>query len=258
MKRIDGSTEAGRCQLAALMDRSQLDRDDEQRAVRDIIDDVRRRRDAALIDCTARFDGVTLKASELEVTDSEIESAAEQVSPRLWTVMERAAENIRAFHELQVRGSIMDTKAGCVLGQRIIPLQRVGIYAPGGRAVYPSSVLMDAIPARVAGVSEIILCTPPRPDGSVDPMMLAAARIAGVDRIFRVGGAQTVAAMTWGTETLPRVDKIVGPGNIYVALAKREVFGHVGIDFPGHRIHERRTGCDEYSRGQRIMLGLGQ
>lgn len=230
MKRIDGTTQEGRRQLTALLCRSQLDHDRERRAVGRILRDVRARGDAALRKYTARFDGVSLPAAQIEVARDEMERGFEAVPSRLRQVMERAAANIRAFHALQARPPVWDEQPGRTLGQRVLPLSRVGVYAPGGRALYPSSVLMDAIPARVAGVDEIILCTPPRPGGAVDPLVLAAARIAGVDRIFRAGGAQAVAAMAWGTQTIPRVDKIVGPGNIYVALAKREVFGFVGVD----------------------------
>ncbi|MGI5878149.1 MAG: histidinol dehydrogenase [Christensenellales bacterium] len=230
MKRIDGTTAEGRRALAVLMSRTALDQETEREAVRAILVDVRQRGDAAVLAYTARFDGATLTADRLEVTRDEMERAWEAVPPGLLEVMERAADNIRAFHALQMRPSIRDEQPGRLLGQRVLPLSRVGVYAPGGRALYPSSVLMDAIPARAAGVPEIILCTPPRPDGGVGALTLAAARIAGVDRVFRVGGAQAIGAMAWGTATIPRVDKIVGPGNIYVALAKREVFGYVGID----------------------------
>ncbi|NLG37009.1 MAG: histidinol dehydrogenase, partial [Clostridiales bacterium] len=230
MKRIDGTTAEGRRALSALMNRTALDQETERETVRGILADVRERGDAAALEYTARFDGVALTADRLEVSSDEIERAWEAVPLGLREVMERAAVNIRAFHALQIRPSIRDEQPGRLLGQRVLPLSRVGVYAPGGRALYPSSVLMDAIPARVAGVSEIILCTPPRPDGGADALTLAAARIAGVDRVFRVGGAQAIGAMAWGTATIPRVDKIVGPGNIYVALAKREVFGYVGID----------------------------
>jgi histidinol dehydrogenase len=191
---------------------------------------VRARGDAALIEYTTCFDGVSLTAAQIKVAQDEVDRGFEAVPIRLRQVMERAAANIRAFHALQARPPVWDERPGRTLGQRVLPLARVGVYAPGGRALYPSSVLMDVIPARVAGVDEIILCTPPRPDGSVVPLVLGAARIAGADRIFRVGGGQAVAAMAWGTQTIPRVDKIVGPGNIYVSLAKREVFGFVGID----------------------------
>lgn len=230
MKRIDGTTAEGRRALAVLMSRTALDQETEREAVRAILVDVRQRGDAAVLAYTARFDGATLTADRLEVTRDEMERAWEAVPPGLLEVMERAADNIRAFHALQMRPSIRDEQPGRLLGQRVLPLSRVGVYAPGGRALYPSSVLMDAIPARAVGVPEIILCTPPRPDGGVGALTLAAARIAGVDRVFRVGGAQAIGAMAWGTATIPRVDKIVGPGNIYVALAKREVFGYVGID----------------------------
>ena len=197
--------------------------------VSDIIANVREKGDEALRDYCQRFDYVTL--SDFLVTPEELETALQKVEPEFIDILEEAAKNIRAFHEKQLRQSfIMTEKPGVVLGQRVIPLERVGLYVPGGTAAYPSTVLMDAIPAQIAGVSEIVMVTPPSKEGSVNPYILAAAHVAGVGRIFKVGGAQAVAALAYGTESIPRVDKIVGPGNAFVAEAKKQVFGQVNID----------------------------
>ena len=197
--------------------------------VSDIIADVRRRGDAALFDYAEKFDKVRLEA--LEVSPAEFEAAMAAVEPEFIAVLEAAAANIRAFHEKQVRQSfIMTGKGGVVMGQRITPLDRVGLYVPGGTAAYPSTVLMDAIPAKIAGCGEIVITTPPAKNGSVNPAILAAAKVAGVDRVFKAGGAQAVAALAYGTATIPCVDKIVGPGNAFVAEAKKQVFGRVAID----------------------------
>ena len=198
-------------------------------AVAEIINDVRQNGDAALFKYEEKFDRVKLNA--LEVTPEEREQAAEAVGPEFMALLERAAANIRRFHQRQVReGFILAEEDGRVLGQRVIPLERVGLYVPGGTAAYPSTVLMDTIPARVAGCGTVVMVTPPRRDGTLNPAVLAAAGVAGVDRIFKLGGAQAVAALAFGTEIVPRVDKIVGPGNVYVAEAKRQVFGAVAID----------------------------
>ncbi len=198
-------------------------------AVSDIIADVRARGDQALLDYTARFDGARLDA--LQVSAEEMEQALAEVEPEFLRILNTAAENIRAFHSHQVRSSfVINEKNGVVLGQRVIPIDRVGLYVPGGTAAYPSSVLMNAIPAKIAGCREVVIVTPPGKDGRLPSAILAAAKVAGVDRIFKVGGAQAVAALAYGTETVPRVDKIVGPGNAYVAEAKRQVFGQVSID----------------------------
>ena len=198
-------------------------------AVAEILGDVRANGDAALLKYEERFDGVRL--SSLEVTSEEMDRATGEVGPEVVALLERAAANIRRFHERQARsGFILADTPGLVVGQRVIPLDRVGLYVPGGTAAYPSTVLMAAIPAKVAGCGEVVMVTPPRRDGTVNPAILAAARVAGVDRIFRIGGAQAVAALAWGTKSVPRVDKIVGPGNVYVAEAKRQVFGVVAID----------------------------
>ena len=197
--------------------------------VADIIADVRKRGDAALLEYTARFDGAELDS--LRVTEEEIEEARSAVEPEFLGILSRAARNIRRFHERQVRNSfILNDEDGIVMGQKIIPLDRAGLYVPGGTAAYPSTVLMDAIPAKIAGVRQVVMVTPPGKDGRVNPVILAAAYEAGVDCIFKVGGAQAVAALAYGTESVPRVDKIVGPGNAFVAEAKRQVFGQVAID----------------------------
>ncbi len=198
-------------------------------AVAEIIAGVRKGGDSALLAYTEKFDGV--KLSSLRVTPEEIEEAKASVEPEFLEVLARAVRNIRRFHERQVRNSfILNDEDGIVIGQKVIPLDRAGLYVPGGTAAYPSTVLMDAIPAKIAGVREIVMVTPPGKDGHVNPAILAAAAEAGVDCIFKVGGAQAVAALAYGTESIPRVDKIVGPGNAYVAEAKRQVFGQVAID----------------------------
>ena len=202
---------------------------DVQKIVSDIIADVRARGDEALYDYCERFDKV--KLSSLEVTADELNEAVAQVEPEFIEVLETAAQNIRQFHEKQVRNSFIITeRAGVVMGQKVTPLDKVGLYVPGGTAAYPSTVLMDAIPAKIAGCGEIVITTPPGKDGKINPAILAAAKVAGVDRVFKVGGAQAVAALAYGTESIPCVDKIVGPGNAFVAEAKKQVFGRVAID----------------------------
>uniref|UniRef100_S0DG35 Putative histidinol dehydrogenase n=1 Tax=termite gut metagenome TaxID=433724 RepID=S0DG35_9ZZZZ len=197
--------------------------------VRGILEDVRLRGDAAVLDYTERFDGV--RPENLRVTAEEIRRAADAVDPALLDAMREAAENIADFHRRQVRqGFISAEKDGIVMGQRVLPLACVGVYVPGGTAAYPSTVLMDVVPAKIAGVGRIVMVTPPGRDGAIPNAILAAASIAGVDEIYRVGGAQAVGALCYGTQTLPQVDKIVGPGNIYVATAKKQVYGLVDID----------------------------
>lgn len=194
-----------------------------------IIADVRERGDTAVLEYCEQFDGVKLSA--LEVTDSEIDEAVSLVEDEFIRIMKLAAENIREFHSRQVReGFSFEKKNGVVLGQKVIPLEKVGIYVPGGTAAYPSSVLMNCIPAKLAGCKEVVMATPPGKDGKINPNILAAAKIAGVDRIFKMGGAQAVAALAYGTESVPKVDKITGPGNAFVAEAKKQVFGTVAID----------------------------
>ena len=196
-----------------------------------ILADVKERRDAALFEYTKKFDGADIIADNLVVTEEEIREAYETVDPSLVEIIRKALVNIRAYHEKQRRYSWFDSKPnGSMLGQKITPLRRVGVYVPGGKAVYPSSVLMNIVPAKVAGVEEIVMTTPPGKDGKVNPTTLVAAKEAGADVIYKVGGAQAIAALAYGTESIPKVDKIVGPGNIYVALAKKAVYGHVSID----------------------------
>lgn len=225
------SWEVGEEQVRHLLRRSLEFTAEEEEAVREIIAEVRRNGDAALLHYTSRFDGVQLQASELSVSEEELRRAEREVSPRFKEALTLARERILDFHRRQVRQSLLVPEGdGSFLGLLYLPLRRVGVYVPGGRAPYPSSVLMNVLPAVVAGVQEIVLVTPPRRDKSVDPHILVAARMAGVQKIYRVGGAQAVAALAYGTATIPRVDKIVGPGNVYVTLAKRLVFGQVGID----------------------------
>ena len=198
-------------------------------AVAEILEDVRARGDAALFDYCEKFDHVALTA--LEVTQAEKDRAMAAVDGAFLDILREAAANIRAFHSQQVRTSfILTDRPGVVMGQKIIPIEKVGLYVPGGTAAYPSTVLMDAIPAKIAGCREIVIVTPPGKDGTVPAAILAAAQIAGVDRVFKVGGAQAVAALAYGTATVPKVDKIVGPGNAFVAEAKKQVFGTVAID----------------------------
>ena len=198
-------------------------------AVSEIIKTVRAKGDEALFEYSRKFDKVEL--SSLEVTKEEIENALSLVEPEFIEILKEAKENIYAFHSRQVRNSfLISEKDGVIIGQKVIPIEKVGLYVPGGTAAYPSSVLMNAIPAKIAGCDEIVMVTPPAKDGSVAPAILAAASVAGVDRIFKVGGAQAVAALAYGTESVPSVDKIVGPGNAYVAEAKKQVFGRVSID----------------------------
>lgn len=199
--------------------------------VAEIIENVRAKKDAALFDYTRRFDGADISADTILVTDAEIKEAYENVDAKLLEVIKKALVNIRTYHEKQRQYSWFDSEEnGILLGQKVTPLQRVGVYVPGGKAVYPSSVLMNVMPAKVAGVDEIIMTTPPGKDGKICASTLVAAKEAGVDRIYKAGGAQAIAALAFGTESIPKVDKIVGPGNIYVALAKKAVFGHVSID----------------------------
>lgn len=203
---------------------------DVEESARAILESVRTRGDAALFEQTERFDGVRLTAASVRVTPEEVTEAASALAPFSREALEIAASRIRAFHLRQLRTSWFAEEEGAILGQLVRPLERVGIYVPGGTAAYPSTVLMNAIPAAIAGVPEIVMCTPPRRDGTIAPAVLAAADLAGVHAIFRVGGVQAIAAMAYGTGSIPRVDKIVGPGNAYVAAAKRLVFGQVGID----------------------------
>ena len=199
--------------------------------VNEIITNIRQKGDEALFDYTMKFDKCEITSANILVTRQEIDEAYKKLSPEFVEVMKKSAENIRVFHEKQKRNSWIDTKEdGSILGQRILPIEISGVYVPGGKAAYPSSVLMNVVPAKVAGVDRIVMCTPPGKDGSVNPGTLVAADIAGVTEVYKVGGAQAIAAMAFGTESVPKVDKITGPGNIFVALAKKACFGHVSID----------------------------
>ncbi len=199
--------------------------------VADIIANVKENKDAALFDYSEKFDHYHLTADNIRVADSEIEEAVAGVDPEFLRILKKAAENIRRFHEKQKRLSWIDTEEdGTILGQKFTPMEIAGIYVPGGKAAYPSSLLMSAVTAKVAGVERIVMLTPPGQGGEISRETLAAAKVAGVDEIYRVGGAQAIAAMAYGTESIPKVHKICGPGNIYVALAKKAVFGQVSID----------------------------
>ena len=217
--------------LEDLLKRSPNNYGQYEASVKEILDKVKEEKDAAVFAYTAKFDGAELTADTIEVTDAEIEEAYAQVDDTLLTVIRKAKDNIESYHAKQRQNSWFDSKPdGTILGQKITPLHRVGVYVPGGKAVYPSSVLMNVMPAKVAGVDEIIMVTPPGKNGKVSPNTLVAAKEAGVDKIYKVGGAQAIAALAYGTESIPKVDKIVGPGNICVALAKKAVYGHVSID----------------------------
>lgn len=217
--------------LEDLLKRSPNQYREYEKRVSEILENVRKEKDKALFEYTEKFDHAHLSAETIKVTEEEIKEAYESVDAKLIEVIRKALVNIRSYHEKQKRYSWFDSKPdGTILGQKITPLHRVGVYVPGGKAVYPSSVLMNVIPAKIAGVDEIIMVTPPGKDGKVNPNTLVAAKEAGVDIIYKVGGAQAIAALAYGTESIPKTDKIVGPGNIYVALAKKAVYGHVSID----------------------------
>lgn len=231
MRILDLTPETQNNILENLLKRSPNSYGEFESRVNDIITAVRERRDEAIFEYTKRFDGADINASNILVTEEEIAEAYEQVDEKLLDVIRKALVNIRDYHAKQRQNSWFDSQPnGIILGQKVTPLKTVGVYVPGGKAVYPSSVLMNVMPAKVAGVDEIIMTTPPGADGKVYPSTLVAAKEAGVDKIYKVGGAQAVAAMAFGTESIPKVDKIVGPGNIYVALAKKTVFGYVSID----------------------------
>ena len=210
-----------------------MDRSEEKASVEDIvseiIDNVRKNGDKALFEYALKFDKAELKS--LLVTEDEFEEAFNAVDEKFIEILKKASENIRAFHSRQVRNSfVINEKDGVLIGQKILPIAKAGLYVPGGTASYPSSVLMNSIPAKIAGCKEIVITTPPGPDGKINPVILAASKIAGVDKIFKCGGAQAIAALAYGTETIPQVDKIVGPGNAFVAEAKKQVYGRVSID----------------------------
>ena len=217
--------------LNDLLKRSPNHYSEYENTVNEILENVRKDRDRAVFAYTMKFDGFALNAENILVKKEEIEEAYDTLDENLIQVFRHSAENIRAFHQKQVRSSWFDTKEdGSLLGMKFTPVARAGVYVPGGKAAYPSSVLMNVIPAKVAGVEEIIMTTPPGKDGRVNPGTLVAADIAGVDKIYKAGGAQAIAAMAFGTESIPEVDKLTGPGNIFVALAKKAVYGYVGID----------------------------
>ncbi|MBI5197822.1 MAG: histidinol dehydrogenase [Nitrospirae bacterium] len=229
MKRIQTKDLRFRGIFSAFLRRREVLESGVETAVRKILEDVRREGDQALVRYTRKFDGVTLRPSAFRVGRQTLARAYRLLSREDIRAMKTAAENIRVFHRRQKVDSWAFRKKGAFLGQRVSPLSRVGIYVPGGKAVYPSSVLMNAIPAKVAGVSQVVMCTP-IPGGVLNPYLMVAADLAGIDEIYTVGGAQAIGALAFGTKTIPRVDKIVGPGNIYVSTAKKLVFGHVGID----------------------------
>lgn len=217
--------------LNDLLQRSPNNYSEYESTVSKILEDVRREGDKALFDYTLKFDKYALSADNIKVTKEEIQAAYSQLDQALIEVVRRSAENIRAFHQKQLRTSWFEPKEdGTILGMKFTPVARAGVYVPGGKAAYPSSVLMNVIPAKVAGVGEIIMTTPPDAEGKVNPGTLAAADIAGVDTIYKAGGAQAIGAMAFGTQSIPKVDKLTGPGNIFVALAKKAVYGYVGID----------------------------
>lgn len=231
MKIVKLNKETKQGLLKNLLKRSPNQYKEYEDKVNDIVNRVRYEGDSAVFEYTSKFDRFALSSDNIVVTDEEIEEAYKKIDEKLLKVIRESIRNIRQFHEKQLRNSWFSTdERGIFLGQKITALQRTGVYVPGGKAAYPSSVLMNVIPAKVAGVEEIIMCTPPGPTGVIYEGTLVAAREAGVDRIFKVGGAQAIAAMAYGTESVPKVDKITGPGNIYVALAKRAVYGNVSID----------------------------
>lgn len=231
MKKVRLTAQTKKNLLQDLLKRSPNNYDEFSGRVSAILERVKSEGDAALFDYTKQFDKVDITAGTIRVTDEEVARAYEQVDPQLLEIIRRAKANIETYHAKQRQYSWFDSRPdGSILGQKVTPLERVGVYVPGGKAVYPSSVLMNVMPAKVAGVDEIIMTTPPGKDGSVYPVTLVAAKEAGVDTVYKVGGAQAIAALAYGTESIPKVDKIVGPGNIYVALAKKAVYGHVSID----------------------------
>lgn len=216
--------------LENLLKRSPNNYTEYESSVNEIINNVRENRDKAIFDYTKKFDKADIDASNIRVTKEEIQEAYDKVDEKLLAVIKKSLVNIKKYHEKQLQNSWFISEDGIILGQKVTALEKAGVYVPGGKAVYPSSVLMNVLPAKVAGVDKIVMCTPPGADGKVYPSTLVAANEAGVDEIYKVGGAQAIAAMAFGTESVPKVDKIVGPGNIFVALAKKAVFGYVSID----------------------------
>ncbi len=231
MKILKLTDETRKNLLEELLKRSPNSYKEYEDSVNTIIEKVRSERDRAVFSYTKQFDGADINAETIKVTRNEIEEAFQLVDQKLIEVMKKSLDNIRIYHEKQRQYSWFDSRPdGVMLGQKVTPIARVGVYVPGGKAVYPSSVLMNVLPAKVAGVEKIVMTTPCNKEGKVNPATLVAADLAGVDEIYKVGGAQAIAALAFGTESIPKVDKIVGPGNIYVALAKKAVFGHVSID----------------------------
>ena len=231
MRIVNLTEETKKDLLGSLLKRSPSSYPEFEKTVADILENVRENGDKAIFEYAQKFDHCELDTASLKVTESEIEEACREVGDELLGIMQRSMDNIRSYHECQKRQSFFTTRPdGVILGQRITPIETVGVYVPGGKAVYPSSVLMNVVPAIVAGVPRIIMCTPCKADGKVNPQVLAAAKLLGITEIFKTGGAQAIGAMAYGTESVPKVDKIVGPGNIFVALAKRAVYGHVSID----------------------------
>lgn len=231
MKTIKLTKESIQGLLENMLKRSPASYPEQEKAVSDILENVRARKDAALFEYTSRFDKVEITADTIKVTEQEVQEAYDAIDPELIEVIRKALVRIRSFHEKQRQNSWFDTTTnGTMLGQKVTALNRVGVYVPGGKAVYPSSVLMNIVPAKVAGVNKIIMVSPPGKDGKLNPATLVAAKEAGADEVYKVGGAQAIAALAYGTESIPKVDKIVGPGNIFVALAKKAVYGNVSID----------------------------
>lgn len=229
IEKLDSSTKKNL--LEDLLKRSPNSYGKYEASVKEILDNVRSKGDEAVFAYTKQFDGACTDASNIQVTEEEIQEAYSLVDDSLLAVIRKAKKNIESYHEKQRQYSWFDSKPdGTILGQKVTPLERVGVYVPGGKAAYPSSVLMNIMPAKVAGVDEIIMVTPPGKDGKVTPTTLVAANEAGAGKIYKAGGAQAIGALAYGTESIPKVDKIVGPGNIYVALAKKAVYGHVSID----------------------------
>ena len=231
MRIIELSNETKQSILDDLLKRSPNNYSQYEATVNDIIEAVKTKKDDAVFEYTLKFDKFALSAENIQVTREEIEEAYTKLDKELIEVIKESAENIRAFHAKQLRNSWFDAKEdGTILGMKITPIEKVGVYVPGGKAAYPSSVLMNVVPAKVAGVDKVVMTTPPGADGKVNPGTLVAADIAGVDTIYKVGGAQAIAALAFGTQSIPKVDKITGPGNIFVALAKKAVYGYVSID----------------------------
>ncbi|MFW6015140.1 MAG: histidinol dehydrogenase, partial [bacterium] len=230
--RIDKNSDTNAV-IESLLQRTPNYYDDYMKKVQDIIKEVKEKKDEAIIELTERFDGVTLDKNSIKVTKEEIEEAYNSVDPELLRVIRKAKDQVEKYHIKQKKYSWFDNdEKGTMVGQKITPIKYAGVYVPGGKAVYPSSVIMNIMPAKVAGVENIVMVSPPRKDDDdkINPLTLVTANECGVDAIYKVGGAQAIAALAYGTETIPKVDKIVGPGNIFVALAKKAVYGHVSID----------------------------